>query len=445
MPPGSKKKSADNSLVTDLRRTIEFFQRAQKELRDRQLEMREMHQKMHNALVRYRNLFESAPVGYVIVNAASRILECNRVAAAMLGRPSVLQGQHFLNFVPTPHRRRFQEYLAACWVGKMSGSFEIDLFRGFPDTFPAQIALAKADSVGTALRDIRITIVDLTELKMAQAALEKAKSHVERQVEKRTRELRRSNERLAEEVALRTRVERQLLEITERERRRFGQDLHDETCQSLTGLALEFSALSGRMKKDGVKMAPRFQHLAESLNTLVENSRAIARGLHPVCLGGGLLAALEELTNDVSRKVPCIFDGSLPGVTLPSEVELALYRIVQEALNNAVKHAHATRARVRLRRNLRSLSLVIEDDGVGLPEKAMEGTKGMGLNILQYRARSIGAELRVENLPRKGVKVACELPFSVLPGGAVAVPNKNASEPAAARPRSRSSLRTKKR
>jgi PAS domain S-box-containing protein len=416
--PASRKKQVFPPIDVDLQNTIEFLKKAQLELRERHQQMRALHEKTRVAWRRYRNLFEAAPIGYVITDARGRIMECNRMAAEMLGDPGLMQGQPFWNFVALPERFEFRERFDGCRHGRQP-RFETRLLRSLKDSFPVQLALARSRDADSEMTDIRITLVDLSELKAVQAALERAKAHVEEQVEKRTRELQRSNEALAAEVARRTHVERQLLEITERERRRFGQDLHDETCQALTGLALEFAAFAGRLEKEGVQTPPNFRHLAHSLSALVENSRAIARGLHPVCLSGGLLAALEELTKDASRKVPCTFKGSLPGLKLPPEVELSLYRIAQEALNNTAKHANASTAAVRLWRNARSLHLTIEDDGEGLPEDTKRRRKGMGLDILNYRARSIGAEVMVANRPKGGVKVSCDLAFSTLPPHAV--------------------------
>lgn len=241
-------------------------------------------------------------------------------------------------------------------------------------------------------------------------ALRRAQEELERRVAERTAELRQANADLSAEIEQRARLESQLLAVSEHEKRRFGQALHDETCQSLAGLAMHAAVLARRLKKDGEETAPELKMLAAKLNELVEGTRRIAHGLHPVGLGGGLAPALEELVEMAGAKVRCTLQAA-EGGALPAVVELALYRIAQEALDNALEHSKATRVCVRLRRG-RQVVLTIEDNGVGLTPRQLQapaGRAGMGLDIMGYRAHTIGAQLAVENLPAGGLRVSCLL------------------------------------
>jgi hypothetical protein len=283
--------------------------------------------------------------------------------------------------------------------------------------FPAQLRLLRSklpDEEGAL--ELKIVIVDLTELKETQHALEMAKQTLELRVEARTQELSRLNTDLAAEVDRRMQLEGQLLEISERERRRFGQDLHDETCQALSGFAMELKTLSKRVENGDPGVVPPLHQLALSLNDLVDKTRRIARGLHPVALAGGLSEALNELAANTSPKLHSVFRGDGRALPLTPEVELALYRIAQEAMTNVLKHANATQAVIRLDRHRTRVVLSVEDNGDGLPPEmpVAQNGGGMGLDILGYRARSIGAQLAVENLPRGGVRVACHLPMSAM-------------------------------
>jgi PAS domain S-box-containing protein len=393
-------------------KVIDYLRKAQGQLRERHEKMRLIQEELRQSCRRYRDLFDAAPVGYVTANLSGRILESNRVAEAMLGHEQVLRGHLFEHFISLDDRPAFATHFRRCRRGLAMRPFEVALRRQSGTTFPAQVRLLRSQAFVEDVDELRIIIVDLTEMKAIQEELEVSKRHLELRVETRTRELTRINDELETEIARRQRLEGELLEISERERRRFGQDLHDETCQALTGHAMELATLSQRLKD--TESAPELQRLAVRLNQLVENTRRIAHGLHPVCLSGGLSAALEELATQYSPKIPCDLHIEDLGITLSSEMELSLYRIAQEALTNTVKHAQASRVVVRLHRNGTRIVLSIQDNGVGLPKPMPENPGGMGLDILSYRARSMGAQLTIESLKKGGVRVTCHLPISAI-------------------------------
>jgi PAS domain S-box-containing protein len=393
-------------------KAIDYLRKAQGQLRERHGKMVLAQEELKKACHRYRDLFDAAPVGYVTANLAGRIIESNRIAEAMLGHEQVLRGHAFEHFIALDDRPTFSKHFRRCRRGLSMRPFEVTLRRQSGETFPAQIRLLRSKAFADAGDELRIIIFDLAELKAVQTELETSKRLLEQRVEKRTRELTRSNAELENEIARRQRLEGELLEISERERRRFGQDLHDETCQALTGHAMELATLSQRLKN--TESAPDLQRLAVKLNQLVENTRQIAHGLHPVCLSGGLRAALEDLATQYSPKVSCDVHVANLAITLSSEMELSLYRIAQEALTNTVKHARASHAVVRLHRNGTRIVLTIEDNGIGLPKPMPAKPGGMGLDILGYRARSIGAHLTIESLTKGGVRVTCHLPISAI-------------------------------
>lgn len=227
-------------------------------------------------------------------------------------------------------------------------------------------------------------------------------------------ELRRANEKLSAEAARRSHLEAELLDISEHEKRRFGQDLHDETCQSLAGLSLLAAVIARELKDSPPAVREKVDRLSLDLRALVEQTRSIARGLHPVTLSGGLALALRELADRVQGRVPCILQ-IVDEPMLTHEQELTLYRITQEASHNAMRHARASLVSISLRCLPSHCQLSVEDDGIGLPVKiASDADKGMGLDIMGYRARSIGAVLTVENRPEGGVRVSCLLPRTQL-------------------------------
>ena len=145
----------------------------------------------------------------------------------------------------------------------------------------------------------------------------------------------------------------------------------------------------------------------------VAQAQALARGLNPVKLDDeGLPAALHELVNNarVLTTIDCTFEADEELPVLSSLVMTQLYWIAQEALNNAVKHAQATRIRIRLTGVDDTLVLTIEDDGMGMPAMARP-THGAGLHIMPYRANLIGASFSIRAGPAGGTLVECSLPL----------------------------------
>ena len=201
-------------------------------------------------------------------------------------------------------------------------------------------------------------------------------------------------------VTERHRLERQILEISDRERARLGQDLHDGLCQQLVSLGFDATALESELSAQNRPEAGRVRRLQTYLDEAITAARRLSRGLFPVSLASdGLSAALEELARATQERfgIKCRFEGP-DTVCMPDEaVGIHLYRIAQEAVNNAVKHARASSIFIRLDWAPDQLDLLVEDDGVGLRSGGgVEGAgTGMGLHIMDYRARTIGATLQV--------------------------------------------------
>ena len=209
------------------------------------------------------------------------------------------------------------------------------------------------------------------------------------------------------------RLEKEIVTISERERERIGQDLHDGLCQYLAAIGCAAASLESDL--DRLKLDDKAR-LAGELRSLLEDAvmetRNLARGLVPVETSAhGLTSALEELTFSVTRlaRIDCRFEQT-DEVNITEEVTgNHLFRIAQEAINNAIKHANAQRITVTLGASENAITLDIRDDGVGI-DNLPAGNRGMGLNILQYRAHCLGGDVRVESLPQGGTRVACRVP-----------------------------------
>jgi len=206
-------------------------------------------------------------------------------------------------------------------------------------------------------------------------------------------------------------LEREVLKAGSEERQRIGRDLHDVLGQNLTGVSFLSKALAKRLAESGAREAEQAEQIAELVSRSVAQARAISHGLCPVQLKEeGLMEALRELASRVESlfAIPCRFDCAEAIPISDAAAATSLYHIAQEAVNNATKHAQATRLRVRLGRADGKITLAVEDNGIGLPETPKAG--GMGLRIMQYRADLIGAVLRMERPEGGGTRVVCSLP-----------------------------------
>lgn len=247
------------------------------------------------------------------------------------------------------------------------------------------------------------SIHDKTERKMVYDALEE-------KVKERTRELLGANERLRREIAIKADLQKQMMEVSEKEQRRIGQDLHDSLSQQLGGIAFLGQVLHEKLKRRGLTEAQDMGKLVAHLQNALAHTRELATGLYPALAEGGLAAALNELAVAVGELYAVkVTVRVAPGVDTSDEaIAIHLYRIVQEAVNNAIRHGQAKRIAVRLFRKNGAVVLTVADNGAGFPEKP--NRKGIGLNIMEYRASSIGAAFRVESQKGQGAVVTCVFP-----------------------------------
>lgn len=250
--------------------------------------------------------------------------------------------------------------------------------------------------------------------------LQQVRTHerrLEEEVARRTTELMRMNKSLIKEAERRRRLEEEVSEISNLTMQRIGQDLHDDICQHLAGISMLSSALKCRLEGSDVKAAEAIQHIGELLSESILRTKKIAHGLYPAGLSEqGLMAAVKEMIDTARRSfgVPIDFHVS-SGFELHDDTRvLQLYRILQEALTNAIKHAGSNRITVRLYHEsdpldcqaVKSVVAEVTDNGSGLPEVIPEG--GMGLRIMRYRAETIGAELLIDRL-EPGTRIRCRI------------------------------------
>lgn len=206
-------------------------------------------------------------------------------------------------------------------------------------------------------------------------------------------------------------LEKRISDVSDEIQTRIGHDLHDSLAQDLTGLAFLLKSLENGLVEEGSLHAQSLRGIYALLDEAIGKTRSLAVGLSPVLRGpSGLAGALEQLSAQVQR-----IYGVACELTLDREIPVAnearaseLYRIAQEAITNAIHHAEPSRIFVTLQSLGGRLTLRVEDNGVGI---SAPGTEGMGLRIMDHRARSLGGALIVRRRETGGTLVECTCPW----------------------------------
>lgn len=212
------------------------------------------------------------------------------------------------------------------------------------------------------------------------------------------------------DITARKAMEEEILAISEGEKIRIGSELHDGLGQQLTALEFMTQSLQEDLRSKSPALRKQAMAISSHLREAVSQTRGLARGLSPITLtAAGLGDALDELARKTSSFTPvqCKFTHS-PQTTIPGDsIALHLYRIAQEAVNNALKHSKARRIDIRLRTFNGSTILEITDNGRGFPKT--QNNAGLGLQVMRHRASVIGARLKFTSKPGSGLKIQCSL------------------------------------
>jgi signal transduction histidine kinase len=232
---------------------------------------------------------------------------------------------------------------------------------------------------------------------------------LERQTRNRYRELAQSRHELE-------RLSSRLVDAQEEERRSISRELHDEVGQSLGALLVDLGRLSTNLPADSSEIRERIGHMKSLTERTVGTVRDIALLLRPSMLDDlGLVAALEWQGREVSRRsqMEVAVESANVSDDLPDEYKICVYRLVQEALNNAVRHSRARSAKVRVAGTASGIEIEVNDDGRGFdPQRA----RGLGILGMEERVKRLGGSLQVKSAPGQGAVVKAELPLPVTAG-----------------------------
>jgi PAS domain S-box-containing protein len=379
---------------------------------------RERVEAMRQSELRYRTLFDLVPVAVYACNAGGLIQEFNQRAVELWGREPKKNdpkekfcGSFKIFFSDGRSMPHAKCPMARALKGEILEAADLEVLIERPDGSRRNVIVNPR-----ALRNERGKIAgainclyDVTERKRAHTELEK-EGFLETHVRERTAEVRAANKDLESEISRRKGLEGQILEISDREQQRLGEELHDGLCQDLTAIGFMAKAAALRLKDHRVFQVDDIEKIAELINAAANDARTIARGLHRIDVdSAGFLDALRDLVDREIWKTPCRLEIKEPFEIEDDAAAAHLYRIAREAVINANKHAQAREIVVHLARSRTGIVLSITDNGVGLPKKPNK-TRGLGFRIMNYRARAVGGHLEVTRGPNGGTRVACYLP-----------------------------------
>jgi len=319
---------------------------------------------------RYEDLVENANDMVFTHDLSGNLTSINKTGEQILGRSrDAILSKNLIEFVVEEQRAA-----AAQWLAQVTNS--------------AELPPAEWDCLNSAGQRIRLEI----------------STHVVGRAGKQM-----EVEGIARDITERKRLEREILEISSREQRRIGHDLHDGVCQQLAAIAYRMDILAEQLQEKGVAESSEAERVGGLVNEAINQTRGVARGLFPISLEeNGLVSALEELAVNTSNlfKVQCQFSAEGPLPQAENGVALHLYYIAQEAVLNAAKHSRAGNISISLTRANDRFILAIHDDGSGF-ELSDHGFRGMGIRIMRYRARVIGATLDLKSQPGQGTQISC--------------------------------------
>ena len=388
-----------------------------------EIRMRQSAEKaLRESEARYRRLYHHTPAMLHSIDINGRIVSVSDYWSEVLGyaREEVI-GRRLTSFFSDESRRYaeqevFPRFFKTGFIKDVSYQF----VRKDGQTIDVLLsAIADRDEQGNIIRTLAVSI-DVTERKRAEEALKLAKEELsqyskdlERQVQNRTREIHSNLIALKKAQDRLRRLSAGIMASQEKERSAIARELHDELGQVLTALRMDSVWMQERLKASDAEASQRALTMCQLIDKNIEDVRGMAFRLRPGVLDDlGLVDALEWYTTDFERRteITCVFEhDQVP--PLSETMATAAYRITQEAITNAARHASASRVEVVLKARNSTLTLAIADDGCGFNPLELSDSEGLGVAGMRERASLVGGTLEVYSEPNGGTRVLFEVPI----------------------------------
>ncbi|MGD8854458.1 MAG: PAS domain S-box protein [Gammaproteobacteria bacterium] len=341
-------------------------------------ELKQIESALREREERLRVILDTAPDAIITIRSEGMIQAFNQAAEAIFGYSAdEVIGRNVTLLMPSPYREAHDGYLARYLKTRKSAIFgkrrEVQGRRKDGNTFPMELTVSEVDREGLFVG-------------------------------------------IARDISDRRALEREVIQASTSEQERIGQELHDGLGQRLTGLAMMAGSLKQGLIKAQQPQAAAAGEIVIQLRAAIRETRAIAHGLVPVPLTeDGFAEALRNLAKEtqVATGIRCRFTmRSRGGVEVADRaVAMQLYRIAQEMIHNAVRHAQASHVTLAVNWKNGRIELSVSDDGKGFQPDSGE-KEGYGLRIMRYRAALIGCELTIESAPGKGTVARCVVPLA---------------------------------
>ena len=339
---------------------------------------------------RYRELYESIPIGYGTIDAKGRIYDLNPAGASLLGLDPTREMKHLYACFADGDGDAALLFFRRTLNDNAADSCDLRMRK--PDGGNVQAAPVKS-GVGKPER-LRIAFKDITKRKQVEESLRQHQLELE-----------------ANRIELQELMAK-LFTAQEEERRRIACDLHDDHCQRITALILEASAVERMVRAVMPSLVPRMISLKNKLSEILDDFRHMTHELHPrhldtVSLSCSMRTYIKEFTDYTSLEVD--FRECAVPAHLPMPITICLYRLLQESLGNIRKHANAKRVEVELSGANKQVELRVSDDGTGFT--FANNKKGLGLTSMQERVRPLRGQVIVDSTPGQGTVVAVKIPL----------------------------------